>query len=354
MTLALDGSANTIWSRTAHGSASLTTTSADDVIILIIANEKNTDDASDTTVTSVSDTAGLTWTLHKQFNWQITHGSVTRQDMEIWWAHAPSALTGDTITVTTANTSTNALAGLTDDSCFVAFGISGANFTSPFDTNVSIPASGADPSQGNSTMTRQVTGISTTSVDTMLISAMANSFNQTGTSITSPSGFTVVAQPNNTGGGLFEYLSVNYKVVNAQQSSLAVQEGSGQAWGMLVTAVKAAASEIDAGAAPVLGFSMAAALNIAQTITASMGLGFSEAATVDNETAQILAALALGFDLTVVLSGEKSVPVSYAMGMALAAVLTREVVEGPAFAFGFGMHVSFGGRNRQPVVNLLS
>lgn len=79
------------------------------------------------TVDTVTDTAGLTWKRrHKRF----VAGS-DQCDVEVWWAHAPTKLTGDVITVN--------LVGLAGAISMVACGIAGANYTTPWDTNTMAP-----------------------------------------------------------------------------------------------------------------------------------------------------------------------------------------------------------------------
>jgi hypothetical protein len=96
----------------------LTTTSADDVIVLgIVCGGFNNNGG----VTSVTDTAGLTW---KKRNRRSTGG--TTPITEIWWAHAPTALVGDVITVHT---------NLTGFIVINALAIAGANVNTPWDTH---------------------------------------------------------------------------------------------------------------------------------------------------------------------------------------------------------------------------
>ena len=71
-------------------------------------------------VTSVTDTAGLTWTKRNQ-RWS----GGTYPSLEIWWAPSAAALTGDVITVHTTATGATSL---------TAFGVTGAaNYEAPWD-----------------------------------------------------------------------------------------------------------------------------------------------------------------------------------------------------------------------------
>lgn len=122
----------------------LSTTQADDVIVVgvVCGGYYNL-----STVTSITDTAGLTWKKRNQ-RYQTggyKSGSSTTVNqglnIEIWWAHAPTALTGDVITINTNDPDTasadvegNVLSGNGSVSV-VAFGVSGANYTTPWDTH---------------------------------------------------------------------------------------------------------------------------------------------------------------------------------------------------------------------------
>jgi hypothetical protein len=78
-------------------------------------------------VTSISDTASLTWTFLKNQD-----DGNAGEKMEMWYAKAAAQLSSDVITVNTTSA-----AFIT--ACAVA--ISGANFSSPFDSNAAIPTS---------------------------------------------------------------------------------------------------------------------------------------------------------------------------------------------------------------------
>lgn len=103
------------------GTVTLTTTQPDDVIVINILSGGFFNRGFPT---SITDTAGLTWKKrsHRQFT---NDGSNLPQfSLDTWWAHAPTALSGDVITVHTPATGLIAIE---------AFGVSGANFTTPWD-----------------------------------------------------------------------------------------------------------------------------------------------------------------------------------------------------------------------------
>jgi hypothetical protein len=186
----------------------LTTTNANDVIILFAIVNLNAAGP----ISSVSDTAGLTWTARKQ----VTGcGGNSLYNLEEWWAPAPSALVSDVITIHCA--SVIGFATLT------AFGVSGANTAAPFDVNVSLPAS------TNASSSASVS-VSTTAANTMVLGG----FRQSGqSSPTSGTGYTQIQGAN--------YMLAEYQIFTSAQTSKTVTEttGSGDANGIIGDAIAA-------------------------------------------------------------------------------------------------------------------
>ncbi len=162
---------------------------------------------------SVSDTAGLTWT-QRASEIQATTG------IQEWWAKAPSTLSSDTITVNCTSS------GLS----FIAIAISGADTTTPFDTNGSVPAHNQSAGSTSASLT-----ISTTNANTLLL-AILRGAGSLGT-ITGPSGFTSVG-PATTSSPRY------YKIVSSTQSSVAVAYSwtNSVANGYIVDAIQAPAA----------------------------------------------------------------------------------------------------------------
>lgn len=121
--LALDGS-NNGHNATNSIAVTLTTTSANDVVFAFVAF--NVTGCQTTQTGSISDTSALTWHFRGQS--RITTGQCIAE----YWAVAPSALTGDSITWNSGATSSF--------NNMTVFGISGANTGSPFDVNASLPS----------------------------------------------------------------------------------------------------------------------------------------------------------------------------------------------------------------------
>ena len=188
---AIDGSAGNKFSSASSGTVTLTTTQANDVVILLVHNEKNASAQTVSTVTSPH----LTWARRTAQAWTDTGASSTKENMEIWWAHAGAALSSEVITVT--------LSGAIDDASMVAFGVSGSpSPSSPWDANGSVPGF-ANYTGAESASPVTVSGISTNSSVPTAIGFMASAGAGNFNTITPPSGFTVILSEINAGGTNF-------------------------------------------------------------------------------------------------------------------------------------------------------
>ena len=108
----------------AAGAVTISTCGDERDVLLFVFSEK-TNGAP--TVVSVSDTAGLAWQRRQQYQFDASN----KGDIEVWWAHAPSKLTGDVVTVT--------LSASTHNSVIAAVGIVNAA-SGLFDPNAGLPA----------------------------------------------------------------------------------------------------------------------------------------------------------------------------------------------------------------------
>src|SRR6185312_4622607 len=113
--IALDGTSARSDATSTSATPTLTTTQAGDFIVVAVTQNS-------AHVSGISDTAGLTWTRR----------SGTVNNTEMWWAVAPTALSGDVITVTFLSSTFHTT---------IAFGLSGVAASSQFDSNVSLPSS---------------------------------------------------------------------------------------------------------------------------------------------------------------------------------------------------------------------
>jgi len=198
--LALDGNAfsSRPFESSTSASVALTTKNADDVIILEIVQ-------NGTTVSSVSDTADLTWNL------RAVAGTGPNTIYE-YYAIAPNALSADAITVDLAGT-----ASYVD---LNAFGISGANTLSPFDTSVL-----ATPVSSTGTVT-------TSNADDLVFASYRFA------SDASPSAGSSWTAINASGG---YYLS-EYQITSATQTGLVATASTTDENGGIVDAVQASTS----------------------------------------------------------------------------------------------------------------
>lgn len=201
--------------------------SAGDVVVLYLNPVTNFGSAQ--TVTSITGTTLTTWTRR---------GGITPfvfgpfgVNLESWWAVAPSTGT-DTLTITYNGSSANIA-----QEFVVYYAISGANTTTPFDVNVSLPqatriSGGVTPAQT----------ISTTNANTFILSALSN----IGASPPDPgTGYT--GGPNNASSPAFDS---QYKIVSSVQTSLAVNWGPNDASAVFDMAMMSDAVQIaGAGAA---------------------------------------------------------------------------------------------------------
>ena len=195
MVLALDGSAQKSYSGTTivfSGLAILTTSIDNDIIIVTVG--ARTTSAPYVTVSSISSTPTLTWTLRRQK--QQTNSSTVWQDLEewytVWTSHGELS-----ITVT--------LSGTPSYGKGVAFGISGANTATIFDSNA-----GANPT-GSGNSADPTVSITTSNANDFIFGLETT----TNANIATPgSGFTNIQQ--------IENLGTEYKIVSATQSGATV------------------------------------------------------------------------------------------------------------------------------------
>ncbi|HUI01268.1 MAG TPA: hypothetical protein VLX56_06530, partial [Nitrososphaerales archaeon] len=218
-TEAMDGSTGAS-TESSSVSASLTTTNSNDVIILSAGTS-----SSSATVSSVSDTGGHSWT-HR-----ASESGNPSVEVEEWYTTASSPLSSDSITVTWSG------AG---DNTFSAFGISGVNTASPFDSNGALPAK----STGTST-TPSVT-VSTSNANDMVFGLLANEHTSAAVchTETDGTGFTDTgATQCATGGSASQNNDQEYEVVSSTQTNLAIpfttSSGGSNQWAMIGDAVVA-------------------------------------------------------------------------------------------------------------------
>lgn len=191
--LAVDGTATFSFYSTTSGTATLTTTNSNDVIIVAVAR------ADDGPVVSVT-SPHLTFTRRTRQPWGGADGTVGITYDEEWYAIATSPLSSEVVTVSQQS-------GSTSDLDFAAFGISGANTSTPYDTNGSLPA---------------LTGSGTATVSTTHGNDMICGMFRTFYGDTPMTGWTPIMTT-------YGYSQVFCKIFSSAQTNLAVTTGGGNA-----------------------------------------------------------------------------------------------------------------------------
>jgi hypothetical protein len=187
--LALDGSA--YGGAPGAPTAVLTTTLTDDVIVAIVAI------AGGGTVSSFTGVSG--WQQRKAVSW--TSGESISVNLEVWWTTSATALDAQSIK---AN-----ISGDANDALIMVFGVNGADLTSPWDANASLPATATGSSGVPSAP------VSTSAKNTMLIGATAI---YTGTAQSQGRNFALILAE--TEGEL--KLTTEYQIVSTRQNDASV------------------------------------------------------------------------------------------------------------------------------------
>ena len=202
--LAIDGSVSIGCGHNTNScSASLTTSHSNDIIIVYTTESL---DLQPSCTFSVSDQAGLAWTLRASAAGRTDYYYTTtpRDQLAEFWAKSPNPLTLDTITESISGCASTQYGG--EYNGFQAFGVSGANYNNPFDPNASLPGTA-----NNYSNTPAVT-LSTSNPNDMIISIAQQSSYGT---LTPGSGFIslipgIAASEYQTDSSTVSNLSVNF------------------------------------------------------------------------------------------------------------------------------------------------
>ena len=152
-------------------------------------------------------------------------------DLERWWALATSTFSG-TITVT--------FNAAIDDASVVAYGVHGANTSSPWDADGPFTYYYyADPS---GSVTPTISSVSTAAANTMLLAAASNGNELGGADQTAGSGYTLIGTTFTDGGVDASSIGSEYQVFSSPQSNITVPFGStyNKDFEMIVDAIRAA------------------------------------------------------------------------------------------------------------------
>ena len=210
--LGIDSSAEAICGHNTNScSATLSTLHGSDLVIVYTMEVL---DLQTSCNFSVNDTAGLFWTLRGSVSGRNdgTTGS-DRDQVAEFWAVSPSVLSSDIITESISGCASLEYGGEYNSLLVVA--VAGANLSSPFDPDVSLPASASDYSN------TPALALSTGNSQDMIISAGQQSSFGT---LTPGPGFTQIFS-SGPGGSAEEY-----QIVNAPQTNLTVTYVDDATW----------------------------------------------------------------------------------------------------------------------------
>ena len=161
-------------------------------------------------VNSVTSTSGLTWTRRGTARVDANGQTCI---VDVWWAHAPTALTNEVVSVTVDAPDPDHI-GLSV-SCWTGVG----NTSAPWDPNGALPAFGTDPTNATTP------SITTTNANDTLLSGGYS--NQSGHLI-NPDWLSAVYVVGDNGGGAYNYSSMYQLQVPVTQSAYTPNQGTAQ------------------------------------------------------------------------------------------------------------------------------
>jgi len=226
MAISLDGSAGNNIGAGSSLSVKLSTSKTNDIIIVDVHSSHLS--SPHRTVSSISDSAGLTWAQRSSVTMDNAGAQNAYNDFERWWALSTGALSNDTITVS--------FSGSVDSATVLAYGVNGANTGTPWDANGSLPATAT--SSSNTTPT--VSGISTTSASTLLLASVGTTNGGASILTGTIAGAAASGIFLNVHGAFSETYG-EYVAVSSAQSGVSAAFGSSvNSWLMVVDALVAA------------------------------------------------------------------------------------------------------------------
>jgi len=257
--LALDGSAVLGCGHSTNScSTTLTTSHPGDIIIAYTFEALNLQPTNCTF--SVSDSAGLSWIFRAgAYGRNDGTAGTTRDQVGEFWARASNPLSSDNVTESIAGCASTIYGG--EYNALMVFGISGANFNNPFDSNKSLPATNS--SYSNTPDTK----ISTSNPNDMIIGVAQQTTYPT---LTPGSGFTLIF----SGGG---YSISEYELSSVPISGFPVNYSDGAAfyWEAIGDAVQASTTPDFFISASPGSLTLAAGSSGTSTITVTSLNGFS-------------------------------------------------------------------------------
>ncbi len=179
--------------------------------VLILVSTLENDKSFAMSVSGVSGSGGV-GAFTNRSSQIINSSSAHYQDNEVWWAIAPTAGTY-TLTVT--------YSGTIDDGCLLAFAVAGANTSTPWDVNASLPKYATNNSGTPSAC--DATGVSTTSTSP-LVFAVYGTGNQGSVSTLTPAGLSAfTGMPLENGGATYsQIMNAAYQIETSALSNVTV------------------------------------------------------------------------------------------------------------------------------------
>jgi len=217
--LSLDGVASFgCTNLTSSCSATLTTSHTNDIIIVFTTEQL---DLQSVCTFHVSDTAGLSWAARSNVSFDLSG----RGQIQEFWARAVSPLGSDVVT--------ESITGCGDNyNTILLFGIRGANFNSPFDPNVALPAA------ANGFGTTSSVQVSTSNSNDEIYADVVHGSHG---SLTSGTGFTLIT-PAIPDTEATEYELVGSTLTN---SSVTFEDTVSDGWNTIADAVQAGPTSPD-------------------------------------------------------------------------------------------------------------
>ena len=215
-TVALDGHASNFNNGGGTTGTVTLTTTANDLVVVCASLYGNTSTVPTVSSISSSHLSSGSWTKRSSVSGLYVSGNGA--DLECWWAHAASALSAEVITVTGT--------GASDTMSIFALAFSGANTSSPFDGNVSLPATNSNLTATSSDVT--LSSVSTTSAAGMLFSAFTSLANISGLlPLAAPTNFTNLDTVSGSGSSTYNDGQDATFSYAAAQSSITISYGGG-------------------------------------------------------------------------------------------------------------------------------
>lgn len=229
-TIALDGTPVVFSDHataTCTSSPTITTSGSNEILVAAFGADTTSGTGSAPAISSVSG-SGLTWhniTTSAGINYQSTIGGDAYITTGIYWALAPTAGSyGVQVTYT----------GTIDNCANILAAVSGANTSTPLDTNGSLPATNGGSNSSGDPSTSSVS----TSCSTTLILQSAAYWNNSGlqSNQTTGTGFSTVSNRVAQTGSLDGILSVQYGVFSSAQTGQTFSFGTSWPGGLTVVA----------------------------------------------------------------------------------------------------------------------